>query len=78
LHEVRIVTGAVCLTLVKPKNASLKVFNLKGGLISDLTPQLRSLNAGTVRLPLMLRPGAYAIAFDDGRTSMIRNIAVVK
>jgi hypothetical protein len=56
----------------------LKVFNLKGSLVADLTANVRSLHAGPVRMPLALTGGMYVCAFDNGKISGTRNIAVIR
>jgi hypothetical protein len=77
-QDFRFVESCICFTLTRPDQATIRVFDLKGGLVADLTANVRRLHAGPVRLPLSLRGGMYMCAFDNGKTSGTRNIAVIR
>ena len=78
LQDFLFIANSICFTLVNPELSVLKVFNLKGSLVADLTANVRSLHAGPVRMPLALTGGMYVCAFDNGKISGTRNIAVIR
>jgi hypothetical protein len=78
LQDFRVIANSICFTLVNPDLSALKVFDLKGGLVADLTANVRKLPAGPVRLPLSLRGGMYVCAFDNGKTIGTKNVAVMR
>jgi hypothetical protein len=77
-QDFRIIGNTVCMTLANPELSTLKVFNLKGCRVLDLTALIRYRQAGPVRLPLSLPGGMYVCAFDNGRTSGVKNVGVIR
>jgi BNR repeat-containing family member len=71
----------VTFFLAHPEKASCKVYSLKGSLVADLTPLVRSMKAGHATIPfsaLHAANGACVVALDNGSTRITGNVFVTR
>jgi hypothetical protein len=81
MQDIQMTKAGIRISMTQPRLSSLRIYSLKGRLVSDLSKRIRSMGTGSIVIPYQeigCDNGTYLVNFDNGKNSVTRSVVMFR